>query len=525
VLFILETVVEAQREINEVIYSRLAMRAGFRPVTVLIVGIALSLLAGIAKSQTNPTAVESTVEALREHDYATALRASETLSSANPRDPQAWTLKGLALMNLGRRQEALGAFHQALAIEPNYVAALEAAAQLDYDAGSPQAEGLLGRLVRLNPQDQTAHAMLGVLAYDRKDCSAAIAHFRKSSQVIRDQPLALREFGSCLLREKQSESAIPVFQRLEQVQPASWRSRYNLGLMQFLAHDNADAIETLQPLTEGASPNADALNLIAAVYEANQQVPEAIAALQRAIQVAPHDVDNYFDLAALSLIYGPFKIGIDVLDAALKIVPGSAALYIERGVLYVQLGQYQQADEDFQRANVLQPAQNFGTVARGISLLQENEVGQSLEVLRGRLKKAPNDPALNYELAETLIRKGVAPGTAEFQEARDAAQSAVRSKPDFALAYDALSVLDLRAGLTRQAADADRRALRADPENLSAAYHLLVCLRKEGDQKEVRELVKKLAAMSAAARASTAAASRFRLAEEAPGAATSPPPQ
>jgi tetratricopeptide (TPR) repeat protein len=323
-------------------------------------------------------------------------------------------------MNLGPPQQALNAFHQSLVIEPNYAAALEAAAQLEYDAGSRQAEGLLGRLLRLNPQDQTAHAMLGVLAYQRKDCSATIAHFEKSAQVIGDQPLALREFGSCLLREKQPQNAISVFQRLEQMLPDDWHSRYNLGLVQFLAHHDSNAIETLQPLTEGASPNADALNLISAAYDANQQVPEAVAALQRGIQVAPHDVDNYFDLAALSLKYGSFKVGIDVLNVAMRIVPESAALYVERGVLYVQLGQYQQADEDFQRANALQPAQNFGTLARGVSLLQENEVGQSLEVLRSRLKHVPNDPALNYALAETLIRKGVVPGTAEFQEARHA---------------------------------------------------------------------------------------------------------
>jgi tetratricopeptide (TPR) repeat protein len=484
----------------------------------------LSLLPGLASAQTNPSAVIATVQALREHDYPTALRLSETLTSANPRDPQAWTLKGMALMNLARHQLALKAFQQALAIDPNYVGALEAAAQLEYDAGSPQAEQLLGKLLRLNPQDETAHAMSGVLAYHRKDCNTAVAHFEKSSQVISDQPLALGEFGSCLLREKQPENAISVFQRLEQMQPGDWRSTYNLGLVQFLAHRNVDAIETLQPLTESASPNADALNLISAVYEANQQVPEAVAALQRAIQVAPQDVDNYFDLAALSLIYGPFKVGIDVLNAAVKIVPGSAALYIERGVLYVQLGQYQQADADFQRANALQPAQNFGTVARGISLLQENEIGQSLNVLRGRLKQAPNDPALNYALAESLIRKGVAPGTAEFQEAREALQKAVRSKPDFALAYDALSVLDLSAGLTSEAADADRRALEADPENFSAAYHLLLCLRKGGDQKEVQELGKKLATMSAA-RAQAAAANRFRLAEEANDNAASSPPE
>jgi tetratricopeptide (TPR) repeat protein len=462
------------------------------------------------------------VEALRERNFPEALRLSEALTSANPNNPQAWTLNGLALLNLGRQQQASKAFHRALAIEPNYTAALEAAAQLEYDSGSPGAEEMLGRLLRLNPRDQTAHAMLGALAYGRKDCTAAIDHFKESAQLIDDQPLALREFGICLLREERPGDAVPIFKRLEQVQPDEWRSTYNLGLVQYLAHDNVNAIETLKPITGGASPSADALNLLSAVYAANQQVPEAVAALQRAIQVAPHDVDNYFDLAALSLVYGPFQVGIDVLNAAVKIVPGSAALYIERGVLYVQVGQYQQADQDFQRANALQPDQNFGTVARGISMMQENRVGQSLEILRSRLKQAPNDPALNYALAEALLRRGVEPGTAEFREARGAAQTAVRNKPDFALAYDALSVLDLSAGFISQAADADRHALQADPENFSAAYHLLLCLRKEGDQDEVRELAKKIAAMSAE-RAKAAAGNRFLMAEGAPDAAASPP--
>ena len=512
---------ETHRGIKQVIQSWLDVRAGFPQLPILIMGVALTFLAGVAKPQANPTAVQSTVEALREHDYAKALKLSEILTSTYPRDPRAWTLKGMALTSLGQSQEALKAFHQALRLDPDYVAALEATAQLEYDASKPEAKELLEKLVRLDPQDQTAHAMLGALAYNRKDCAAAIAHFEKSPQVIADKPLALVEFGSCLLRANQPEDAIPVFQRLHEVQPDDWRSRYNLGLVQFLAHHYPEAIQTLKPLTEGASPNADALNLIAAIYEANQQTPEAVAALRQAIQLAPQEVDNYFDLAALSLVHGPFQVGIDVLTAALKIVPNSAALYIERGVLYVQLGQFKEADDDFQKANTLEPAQNLGTVARGISLVQENELGRSLEIVRARLKQAPDDPALNYLLAEVLIRKGVSPGTAEFREAKDAAQRAVHSKPDFALAYDVLSVLYLRAGQTSQAIDASRRALKADPEDSAAAYHLIVCLSKEGDKKELPQLVKKLAEMSTAARERTAALNRYKLVEESTNSASS----
>lgn len=499
----------------------LGVRAGFRRVSVLTTCLVMTLVARSARAQMSPSAVQPAVEALQNHDYARALKLSEILISANPRDPRAWTLKGMALTSLGQTGEALKALNQALALDPNYVAALEAAAQIEYNAGRPGASGLLERLVGLDPHDQTAHAMLGALAFKRQDCGTAITHFEKSPQVISARPSALAEFGTCLLRVNQPEDAIPVFRRLEQLQPDDWHARCNLGLVLFLAHHYTEATQTLQPLTDGASPNTNALNLLASVYEANQQTPEAVAALQRAIQLDPREAENYLDLAALSLDHGSFQVGVDVLNAALKIVPDSPDLHIARGVLYVQMGQFNEADSDFQKADTLEPTQNLSILARGISLVQNNELGRSLETLRERLKKAPNDPMLNYLLAEVLIRKGIQPGTPEFQEAKDAAECAVHSKPDFALAYDVLSVLCLRAGQTSQAIDASRKALTADPEDSSAVYHLIVCLRKEGDTRELPQLVKKMAEMSTAARERTASVNRYKLVEEAAQSASS----
>ena len=138
--------------------------------------------------------------------------------------------------------------------------------------------------------------------------------------------------------------------------------------------------------------------------------------------------------------------------------------------------------------------------------------------MRERLNQAPNDPILNYLLAEVLIRRGVRPGTPEFKEAEQAARRAVHNKPDFALAYDVLSVLYLRAGLISEAVDAARLALKADPEDSSAVYHLIVCLRKEGDK---RELVKKLAEISTRGRERTTAVNRYKLVEEAASSAPS----
>jgi tetratricopeptide (TPR) repeat protein len=476
-------------------------------------------LAALTPAQTTVPTIDSVVATLRSRDYARALALSQELAGAHPNDPRAWTLEGMALQGLGRTPESLRAFEHALQIDPNNVGALEAAAQLEFQAGSAQALPFLEKLVRLNPQNQTAHAMLGALAFNRKDCATAVAHYQKSPQVISNNVLGLREFGACLFRLDRYSEAIPVFQRIGEVQPGDAESIYDLGLVQFQAHQYQDAIHTLLPLTEGGPEEQRAadLNLIAAVYEANQQTPQAVAALQRAIPFAPREVENYLDLATISLDHGAFQVGVDVINAGLHVLPDSAALYLERGVLEVQMDHYDEANADFQKAEALNPLQNYSSVALGISLLQRNELPRSLGVVKQRLAKAPNDAVLNYLLAEIHIRMGVEPGTPAFKEAVAAAQRALRNEPKFALAADTLAELYLRSGETGLAERTSRLALKSDPNDESALYHLIVCLRKKGDRAELPQLVQRLAEATARLREQEGALNRFKLVEEKAG--------
>jgi tetratricopeptide (TPR) repeat protein len=422
----------------------------------------------------------------------------------------------MALEGLGRTADSLGAFEHALQIDPDNVAALEGAAQLEFQAGSPKALPFLEKLLRLNPHNQTAHAMMAALAFKRKDCTTTVAHYQKSPQVVANNVPALWQFGACLVHLDRAADALPVFQRIAELQPQDPDAVYDLGLAQYGAHDYADAIRTLLPLAEGGpeKQRAAALNLLAAVYEADQQTPAAVAALQKAIALVPSEVDNYLDLATLSLDHGAFKVGVDVVNAGLHAVPNSAPLYLERGVLEVQMDHYNEADADFQKAAALNPRQNDSSVALGISLLQENKLDESVQVVKQRLAKAPEDYILNYLLAELLIRKGVQPGTPPFQEAIAAAQRSLRKEPGFNLAADTLTELYLRSGQTALAERASRLALKSDPDDQSALYHLIVCLRKEGDRAELPHLVQRLAQVTAALQEQERALNRFKLVEE-----------
>ena len=489
---------------------------------MLFVLACLSLETFTLAQDSPPPTLQSVVAALQSHDNELALRLADGLTEAHPVDPRTWTLKGIALQALGRPAESLQAFERALQIDPKNRMALEAAAQLEFQAGRPEALPFLETLLTLNPNDQTAHAMTAALAFQRKDCEAVVEHYGQSPQVIANDIPALSEFGSCLSRLNRAEEALPVFERIAELRQRGPDALYYLGLAQHTAHHNKEAITTLLPLTESGpgKQRVASLNLIAAAYEEDQQTPLALAALQKAIALSPDDVANYLDLATLSLDHGSFKLGIDVLDAGLRAVPDSAALYLERGVLKVQLGQYNEANADFQKAAALNPIQNDSSVALGISLLQENRPEESIRVLKQRLERSPEDPDLNYLLAELLLRSGIQPGTASFHEAEAATLRAVRNRPNFTRAQDVLTELYLRAGKTALAEESARLALKSDPDDQSALYSLIVCLRSKGDHTELPDLVQRLAEATTKLREQEKARNRVRLVEEQGGRPT-----
>lgn len=475
------------------------------------------LLPVLANSQTNPVpTVQAVVEALRSNDNARALALAEEVARAQPHDARPWTLQGIALQGLSRPEDSLRAFEHALQIDPRNIAALEGAAQLEFQAGNADALPFLEKLLELNPDDQTTHAMMAALAFRGKDCASAVAHYQKCPELVEHDVPALSQFGACLFRLNRAEEALAAFQRIAELRPQDSEALYYLGLAQYQSHHNEDAIRTLLPLTENVSEKEReaALNLIAAAYEASQQTPHAVDALQKAIALAPDNINNYLDLATLSLNHEAFNVGIDVLDAGLSVKPDAAPLYLERGVLEVQMEKYDQANADFRKAADLSPLENASSVALGISLLQENKVDESLQIVRRRLAKEPDDSTLNYLLAELLIRKGVQPGTPSFQRAKIAAQRALRSQPDLTAAQNVLTQLYLRSGDTALAEKTARLALASDGDDQTALYNLIVCLRKRGDHTELPQLVRRLAEITAKVREQEKARSRFKLVEE-----------
>ena len=476
-----------------------------------VLALLLIPFAGAAQSAEQIGAITS---ALRAGQFDRALELLQPALQQNPKSAQLWTLEGITFSNKSDKKKALDAFQHALNVSPEYLPALEGAAQIEYDNGGKDAAALLERVLALRPHEATSHAMLAVLAYRRGDCSSAVSHFEQSGSLLDSQPEALQAYGDCLVRLKENEKAIAVFSRVAERSNGSSAALYRLASVQMMAQHPKDALATLQPLLQQNTTDTNVLELAVAAYEADGNTPEAVRILRQAIVADPHNVNLYVDFANVSLDHQSYQVGVDMIDAGLTAEPKAAPLYVARGILYVQLAQYDNAEADFEKADTLDPRQSIGSAAEGLAAVQKNDPDQALTTVKEKLSKKPADPFLLYLKAEIITQKGPDPGTAEFREAVESAKKAVALRPSLAAARDILAKLYLQSGENGSAIEQSRKALNTDPKDQTALYHLIQALRKSGRTEDIPSLLKKLAELRSQATKEEAEHNRYKLVED-----------
>jgi tetratricopeptide (TPR) repeat protein len=467
----------------------------------------------LARGQDAEESSRAIAAALGARDYQKALDLSRAALQHSPKDPKILTMEAIALSGLAKDQEALSAYNGALSVSPNYVPALEGAAQIEYIAGSDRAIVLLKRLLALHAENPTAHAMFAALAYQRRDCKTATEHFAKSGELLLTQPAALQEYGECLMRLQKPEEAIGVFEKLVDSAPDDSHARFSLAAAQSQARHSQDAINTLKPLLDGHNPDPEVLDLASLAYEDLDDTPNAVALLRRAIILSPKNPNYYLDFATLSFNHSSFQVGVDMLNAGLSQLPNEASLYAARGILYIQMSDFDKGGADLETAEHLDPRQTFSSDAEGLEDLQAGNPDEALAAVRRRLKSHPEDAFLHYLLAQILVQRGADVGSADFTEAVRAAERAEQLDPKLGPPHDLLGDLFLKSGQVSKSIAQSREALRIDPSDQGALYHLVQSLRNADQKKEIPDLLKRLAALREETRKNEEAKNRYKLTE------------
>ena len=451
------------------------------------------LLSNVA-AQSREDRISQIVSALREQQYDKALGMLHVVLQELPSNAQLWTMQGVAYNGEGKKKDALTSFRRALKLDPDNVPALQGAAQIEYDQGEAAGIPILEHLLRLHPDDVTSHGMLAVLDFQQGNCGAAVAHFEKAASLFESRVPALHAYGTCLVKLRQLDKAAEVFEKSLALNPDDRRERQVVASVQLMSHQPEQAIATLNPLL-GDMTDASSLELASAAYEDAHDTDKAVDALRQAILLNPQDVSLYVNFAALSATHQSFQVGINVVNEGINLQAKAAPLYFARGVLYVQLADYDKAQADFDKAYELDPGQSLSSAAQGLAAAQQNDLARALAGVEDKLAKRPDDPVLLYMRADILTQQGPEPGSTEFQTAVRSATQAVRLRPTLGPARGVLAKLYLENGQYAEAAEQCRKAIEIDPKDQTALYHLIQALRRTDSQKEIPDLLKRLATL------------------------------
>jgi len=257
------------------------------------------------------------------------------------------------------------------------------------------------------------------------------------------------------------------------------------------------------------------------LYRTTGDIPNAMAAFERALRSAPNDVPTLVCLAEVALDQGRPEAADPLFTRALSIQPGSAAAHYGLGRTALATKDYTRAAQHLEQALALDSKatvihyslameyRGLGDRRKAESHLQQRG---SLQIRPDPLRKALDevlDSALSFERnadvagnrgewadAAAYLRKAMALaptraaphhklGTALFylgdrRGALDQFQEAVRLSPAFAAAHYALGVMHEEAGERRRAIESFSAAVAAEPLHVDARLGLADALRRSG---------------------------------------------
>lgn len=436
-------------------------------------------------------------ELIRSGRFQEAAAACDRELKTAPASAPLWTLKGFALRGTGDNASSLAAFRMALKSAPGYAPALQAAAQIEFDARDPRARATLESILRADAANATAHAMLGELDFEARDWERARVHLSKGPEAPANQ----WRLGVCafeLGRWREAAARFEALLRLREHAP----TRFNVALSLFRANDAAAALTALAPLND-----PDSISLRAACHRALKDIPEALDTLQAGVREHPRDERLLLDLAILCLDQNSVELGTRVIEAGLERNPGSARLLTTLGVFQVRGGDPAKARETFARASRLAPESGMGEVGTASILMQLGLAREAAAVLRN---SGSNEPMAALTLARALLQD--APSASEKAEAKRILTGLVSRDPSNAAARSLLGKTLATEEQSAAALPHLEAALRSDPSDRTAAYQLMLVYRKLGraaDANRMHGVVRELMVQEKAAESE---AGRYRLA-------------
>jgi len=322
------------------------------------------------------------------------------------------------------------------------VAVLEQQVQIFLQQNKPQqAIPVLREIASLDPKNINAQANLGVLLFFQGNYAEAIPPMRVALQLQSDLwrveallGIAEKRIGDLKSAQCDLERALPnlddlkihVLAGLELVELDSASGQMGKALsevvkLEELAPENPQILFTafqiarqmmdqnLLSMMIAAPDSAEMHMLMAGELRRQGDHPNSIAQYREAIRINPALPGAHFELAEqlrTSTDPGLSAQAEDEFRAAIKVNQHDALAWRQLGGIMTAKGDFQAAEEDFQKALSLQPKDSEAETGLAIVWISTNRTAEAIVLLESAIKDDPSNVVAHYRLSGLYRRAG-----------------------------------------------------------------------------------------------------------------------
>ncbi len=442
--------------------------------------VAVTVVAGAVAQLPRGALIEART-ALAEGRVDDALVELERLAAQYPQATLVALWHGHAWRTKGDRRAATREYLRALELAPDNAQALVALGDMHNDAGNlVQAAGYYQRAIEAAPQFVLAHRKAAATEVQRLRHGAAIQHLQAFLELEGDDVEALNVLGVEQFLNEDHDGAIETLEKVLQIDPDNGDAHFGLGMVlsdRSAEHDRA--LVHLRRAIDADPSNPTAYYLLGRVLIVEEELEEALAALQRSLELSPGLADAHYRIALVYARLGDREAarrhqesfqqlssaqdGLEARQTRLGVLRNAASAALTSG----DAEAFRQAVDELLQAEPDNPGV-LTLSAQGA--LAAGDLERGLADISRALRFTPDQWEALYIQGLLLHRAG------RPEQAMAALRRAVERNPLFAGGYAALGNVSLDLADTEGAIDAYRSAARLDPEqpahylNLATVY-------------------------------------------------------
>ncbi|HEX8146650.1 MAG TPA: tetratricopeptide repeat protein [Pyrinomonadaceae bacterium] len=423
-------------------------------------------------------------EYLSRKDWNRAAESYQKAVRADARHVEANYGLGLAYMNLKRQEEALAAFANVVAAQPNPRAkdALVNTGAVQFALGRyKESADALALALKLGDIGTAGHYFLG-MAYLQTggDDGRALDSLRRASSDPQYAQYALTSVGLLLLKQNKGREAIAPLEQAARMTPSLAQTQMLLGNAYLSADRPEEALAALRAADPGQFYTQLGLGF---AHLSLYRHEEAVAALTAAQRLQPTSPEPFVGLGNAYTRMLRYREADDAFARALALKSDSAEALMGQAVLRYYQGQYPLLVETARRAAQAAPQNAAAQTLLGAALATTGDMAGGLRATREAARLEPENYWPHHVLGFILVREDK-PG-----DALTEARAAVRLRPNDAGTQNLLAYVLNQQGQHAEALQAAQAALRHRHEPADegwAHYNVATAQEKLGRAEEAR---------------------------------------